>query len=145
MAEPTPDTPTPDTELARVVSLLGEIGEIGEADSESVVVQVATTRASVRVVELAEGLDVISVTQLVALNLPNTDTLRDDVEKLGAGVSFGSLRRSDPVGATTDVLLYYTFPLGGLTDIALLTVLHIVLGTGADVGARLAGVNDDRG
>lgn len=40
---------------------------------------------------------------------------------------------------TTDVLLYYTFPIGGLADMALLTMLHLVLVTGADVAGHLVG------
>ncbi|MGV9827277.1 MULTISPECIES: hypothetical protein [unclassified Gordonia (in: high G+C Gram-positive bacteria)] len=126
-------------DLRRVASLLTEVGEVSEPDTDSVVVQVDATRASVRLVELGEGLVVVSVTQLVALDLPNTDALRDDVEQLDAGLSFGSLRRSDPVGVTTDVLQYYTFPLGVLDDVALLTVLHIVLMAGADIAHRLVG------
>ncbi|MBX4378008.1 hypothetical protein K4H02_23420, partial [Mycobacterium tuberculosis] len=88
--------------LSRVTALLGEIGDVAESDSESVVVQVSSTRASVRVVALADDLHVVSVTQLLALNLPNTDALRSDVEELDATLSFGSLRRSDLTGITTD-------------------------------------------
>ncbi|MGC4932812.1 hypothetical protein ACLQ3C_03935 [Gordonia sp. DT30] len=125
--------------IARVRQLLAEVGDVVEADADSVVVRVGRTRASIRAVELAEELEVLSVTQLIALNLPNTPQLRDDVETQGAKLSFGSLRRSDPDGVTTDVLLYYTFPLGGLEDVGLLTVLHLVLVTGADVAGVLVG------
>ena len=38
---------------------------------------------------------------------------------------------------TTDVLQYYTFPADGLTDIPLLTVLHIVLSGGDDIARKL--------
>ncbi len=87
---------------------------------------------------LADGLDVLAVTQMVAMDLPNTPpTLRDDVETFGAQLSFGSLRRSDPTGVTTDVLQYYTFPAGRLDDLPLLTVLHIVLAAGVDAAERL--------
>ncbi|GAA1481065.1 hypothetical protein GCM10009624_15050 [Gordonia sinesedis] len=125
--------------LDRVVELLGAVGEVVTRDDVSVVVRVETTRASVRILGLSDDLDVLTVTQLVALDLPNTDTLRDDVERHGAELSFGSLRRSDPDGVTTDVLLYYTFPVGGIGDVALLTVLHVVLSTGADIAQRLVG------
>ncbi|MFW0787801.1 hypothetical protein AAFP35_25175 [Gordonia sp. CPCC 206044] len=125
--------------LARVVDLVAELGDVGETDADSVVVRVGPTRASIRAVGLADGLDVLTVTQLVAMDLPNTDDLRDDVESSDAGLSFGALRRSDPAGVTTDVLLYYTFPAGSLGDVPLLTVLHIVLSAGADVARRLSG------
>lgn len=125
--------------LERVTELLGEIGEVGESDADSVVVQVGQTRASVRALTLAPGLDVLTVTQLVAVNLPNTDALRDDVESADAQLSFGTLRRSDPAGVTTDVLQYYTFPAGTLDDVPMLTVLHVVLSAGADTAALLTG------
>lgn len=125
--------------LERVAELIGELGEVGESDTDSVVVQVGSTRASVRALTLTDGLDVLTVTQLVAVNLPNTDELRTDVETADAELTFGALRRSDPVGVTTDVLQYYTFPAGSLEDLPLLTMLHIVLTGGADVAARLIG------
>ncbi|WP_461665057.1 hypothetical protein [Gordonia sputi] len=123
--------------LERVAALLTEIGDVTDADHESVVVAVGSTRASVRVIALADDLQVVSVTQLLALNLPNTDALRSDVEELDATLSFGNLRRSDLTGVTTDVLQYYTFPVDGLTDIPLLTVLHIVLSGGDDIARKL--------
>ena len=86
---------------------------------------------------LADDLQVVSVTQLLALNLPNTDALRSDVEELDATLSFGHLRRSDLTGVTTDVLQYYTFPVGELGDVPLLTVLHIVLSGGDDIARKL--------
>ncbi|MGV9710342.1 hypothetical protein ACWDTI_06735 [Gordonia sp. NPDC003424] len=134
------DLPSPsETLLERAAELVREIGEVGESDSDSVVVQIGPTRASVRAVSLAPGLDVLAITQLVAVNLPNTDALRDDVESADAELSFGTLRRSDPAGVTTDVLQYYTFPAGTLDDVGLLTILHLVLSAGADVATLLTG------
>ncbi|MEE4023300.1 hypothetical protein V1Y59_09455 [Gordonia sp. PKS22-38] len=124
---------------ARLAALLAEFGEVSDVDSDSVVVRVGSTRASIRALDLAAGLDVLTVTQLVAVDLPNTDVLRDDVESCDAQLSFGALRRSDPTGVTTDVLQYYTFPAGSLDDIPLLTVLHMVLSAGADAAQQLSG------
>ncbi|MDY6808029.1 MAG: hypothetical protein SW127_03335 [Actinomycetota bacterium] len=123
---------------SRVATLVAEFGEVVTVDTESVVVQVGSTRASIRALELAAGLEVLTVTQLVALDLPNTDALRDDVESCDAQLSFGALRRSDPEGVTTDVLQYYTFPAGSLDDMPLLTVLHMVLSAGADAAQQLS-------
>ncbi|NDK88395.1 hypothetical protein GYA93_02175 [Gordonia desulfuricans] len=133
-----PETPAAEP-ISRVRDLLAEVGEVVDSDADSVVVRVGRTRASVRAIDLAEELRVLTITQLIALNLPNTPELRDDVENHDARLSFGSLRRSDPEGVTTDVLLYYTFPFGGLADIGLLTVLHLVLTTGAEVAGELVG------
>ncbi|TYQ02780.1 UNVERIFIED_ORG: hypothetical protein L601_000700001020 [Gordonia westfalica J30] len=123
--------------LERAAVIVAELGPTDRPDAESVVVQVGPTRASIRVLTLSDGLDVLAVTQMVAMDLPNTSTLRDDVEAFGAQMSFGSLRRSDPAGVTTDVLQYYTFPAGRLDDLPLLTVLHIVLAAGVDAAERL--------
>ena len=124
---------------SRVAALVAEFGEVVTVDADSVVVQVGSTRASIRALELAAGLEVLTVTQLVALDLPHTDALRDDVETCDAQLSFGALRRSDPEGVTTDVLQYYTFPAGSLDDMPLLTVLHMVLSAGADAAQQLSG------
>lgn len=133
------DGGVPSDSIVRLHELLTEVGDVVESDADSVVVRVGRTRASIRSVHLAEDLEVLSVTQLIALNLPNTPGLRDDVETHAATLSFGSMRRSDPSGVTTDVLQYYTFPLGGLDDAGLLTVLHLVLVTGADIAESLIG------
>ncbi|MFT4126833.1 MAG: hypothetical protein QM662_11455 [Gordonia sp. (in: high G+C Gram-positive bacteria)] len=129
----------PGTTVDRLAGLLAAVGEVADRDAESVVVLLGRTRASVRVLELAEELVIVAVTQLVALNLPNTAELRDDVESADARLNFGSLRRSDPDGVTTDVLLYYSFPYGELADLPLLTLLHLVLSAGADVAGALVG------
>ncbi|MDL9935500.1 hypothetical protein QSJ18_01955 [Gordonia sp. ABSL1-1] len=128
-----------ETLAVRLERLLSEVGRVTAVDAESLVVQVGSTRASIQVVNLADGLDMLAITQLVALDLPNTESLRTDVEEYGAQLNFGSLRRSDPLGVTTDVLQYYTFPVNGLEDIPLLTVLHIMLSAGADAARKLVG------
>ncbi|MFT4199493.1 hypothetical protein [Gordonia sp. (in: high G+C Gram-positive bacteria)] len=119
------------SDFKRLSGLLAEIGAVEEADGESVFVHVGTTRASVRVLELSEGLQIVSVTQLVGRKVTNDDRLRDLLDERGATLSFGSLRRTDPGDRHTDVLLSYAFPLGDLDDIPLLTVLHLVLSGGA--------------
>lgn len=135
----------PGTSAERLAVLLSEIGEVAAVDAESVVVAVGSTRASLRVVGLGEGLDIITVIQMLADDATNTPELRDRIEAIDAGLSFGGLRRSQPGEQRTDVLLYYTFPAGNLDDHALLTVLHIVLTSGADAAAELAGSRDGRG
>jgi hypothetical protein len=119
--------------VRRIAGIVGQLGEVVSVDEESVVVTVGATRASLRVLALAPGLDVVSVIQLVADRVTNSEALRDMIETAGSGLSFGSLRRSDPEHPITDVLLYYTFPAGTLADDALLTLLHIVLSSGADL------------
>lgn len=125
-------------EVERISGLLAELGVVEESDEQSVLVHIGTTRASVRVLELADDLSVVSVTQLVARKVTNDERLRDLLEERGATLSFGSLRRADPGERHTDVLLSYAFPLGELDDIPLLTVFHLVLSGGAALAEDLA-------
>jgi len=96
------------------------------------------TRAAVQAMTLADGLDVLSVTQVLAWDLPNTDALRDDIERLSSELSFGSIKRAS-TEVTTDVLQHYTFPAGTLDDTALLTMVHLVLSSGTELSRVLIG------
>ncbi|GAA3034579.1 hypothetical protein GCM10010528_14270 [Gordonia defluvii] len=125
------------SDIARIAGLLAALGTVEETDAESVLVHVGTTRASVRVLELAEDLQVVSVTQLVARAVTNDDRLRDLLEERGTMLSFGSLRRTTPGERHTDVLLSYAFPLGELDDVPLITVLHLVLSGGSALAEDL--------
>ena len=95
------------------------------------------TRAALQAMSLADGLDVLSLTQVLAWDLPNTEALRDDIDRLAGETSFGSIKRSSVDGVTTDVLQSYTFPAGGLDDVALITMVTLVLSIGADLSRRL--------
>lgn len=127
---------TVESGLDRITRLLAGVGTV-TTDDDAALVEVGGTRASVRVVDLGEGLEVVALTQLVASGLANTEALRDAVELRSAGLSFGSLRRSAVDAQSCDVLLSYTFPLGELADLPLATVLHMVLGAGVDARAAL--------
>ena len=126
------------TALDRIVGLMADLGSVS-ADDDAAMIELGGTRASVRVLDLGDGLEVVAVTQLVASAVANTDELRDIVESRSAALSFGSLRRSDRSGHVSDVLLSYTFPLGDLADLPLLTMLHMVLSAGVDVREALVG------
>ncbi|GAB18691.1 hypothetical protein GOEFS_061_00300 [Gordonia effusa NBRC 100432] len=127
-----------ETALARIARLAADLGDVVVVE-DAAMIEVGGTRASVRVLDLGDGLEVVAVTQLVASGLANTDELRDAVETRSAGLSFGSLRRSGNGADTVDVLLSYTFPLGELADLPLLTVLHMVLSAGVDTRAEVLG------
>ncbi len=125
-----------ETVIERIARLSADLGT-ATADADSVLLDVGGTRASVRVLDLGDGLEVVAVTQLVAAGLTNDAALRDSVESRSAALSFGTLRRGDRDATTTDVLLSYTFPLGDLADLPLLTILHMVLSAGVDARAAL--------
>ncbi len=83
-----------DTEIGglvnRVAAIVDQLGEVVSADAESVVLTVGHTRASLRALSLAPGLDVVSVIQLVADRVTNSETLRD----MGADAAYLALMRS---------------------------------------------------
>jgi hypothetical protein len=131
-------TPTPAVALMdRAATLISAIGAVDHVAGEtSMTVAFEGTRAAVQSMTLSEGLDVLSVTQVLAWDLPNTDALRDDIERLSGQMSFGAIKRAS-TEVTTDVLAHYTFPAGTLDDAALLTMVHLVLSTGTELSAAL--------
>ncbi|SIS08396.1 hypothetical protein [Williamsia sterculiae] len=123
--------------INRAADLLTDVAEVTRAADGSLTLTYDGTRAAVRAVTLAPGLDVVSLTQVLAWDLPNTDELRADIERLAGGLSFGSVKRTTATDVTTDVLQHYSFPAGGLDDIPLLTVLHMVLASGSEMARGL--------
>lgn len=110
------------------------------------------TLASLRVVNIAEGLDLVSLTQILAWDLPLTKKVRDQIAKQAHDSNFGSVtlvekvnqnavQRNSGKGATKtgDVMLRYNFPGGGLSDDALRTLVLLVLDTGAEIRRSLTG------
>ena len=112
--------------------------------------------ASVRVVSIGEGLDMVSLTQPLAWDLPVNAKLRERVAEqasktlLGTvalvekpvntpanGETAGTATRKGSAKKVADVMLRYNFPGNGLTDDALLTLVLMVLGGGADVRQAL--------
>jgi len=89
---------------------------------------------SLRAVTLAPGLDVLSLTSVLAWDRPPSATLDERVAERNADLQFGTIsviRQHE--GA--DVVLRYTFPAGGLDDDALTTMLALVL-TGVESSRR---------
>jgi len=102
------------------------------------------------VVNIAEDLDLVSLTQILAWDLPLTKKLSDQVAKQAHDSNFGSVtlvekvndkavQRNSGKGAakTADVMLRYNFPGAGLTDEALRTLILLVLDAGAQIRRAL--------
>jgi hypothetical protein len=102
------------------------------------------TFASLRVVTIAEGLEMVSLTQILAWDLPLDTEIRAKVGQLAHDTVLGTVSLAEQVagGGTADVTLRYNFPAAGLTDDALQTLLMVVLSTGADVRQALIGGSD---
>ncbi|TCN56890.1 hypothetical protein EV641_10228 [Rhodococcus sp. SMB37] len=79
-----------------------------------------------QVVTLTEGLDVVSLTGILGWDLPLGDDVRDRVATAADAVQFGSVHLIER-DAEADVVLRYSFPISGLEDTALTTMLLLVL------------------
>ncbi|ORB66133.1 hypothetical protein [Mycolicibacterium tusciae] len=134
----------------RLATVLGEVLVLNREDDGAITLHHDGTIASLRVVDIAEGLELVSLTQILAWDLPLDAKLRAAVADhahhtlLGTvslaaksghkEVAAGAKRNSKKVA---DVLLRYNFPAAGLTDDALRTLILMVLATGSDVRRAL--------
>jgi len=130
----------------RVAAVLDEILPIQREDDGAVTVHHDETFASLRVVTIGEGLDMVSLTQVLAWDLPLDAKLRAKVAKHAHDTLLGTVslmekseRAKGNSKKVADVLLRYNFPAAGLTDDALRTLILMVLATGGDVRRDLVG------
>jgi hypothetical protein len=124
----------------RLATVLGEIMPVQREEDGAVTVHHDETFASLRVVTIAEGLDMVSLTQVLAWDLPVDSKIRNQVARHARDTLVGTVSLVEKsVGAKQsskkagDVLLRYNFPGAGLTDDALRTLTLLVLSTGADI------------
>jgi hypothetical protein len=128
----------------RVAAVLEEILPVQHEDDGALTVHHDETFASLRVVTIAEDLDIVSLTQVLAWDLPLDSKLRAKVAQHANDTLLGTVSLVEKSeGAkrnskkTADVLLRYNFPAIGLTDDALRTLILMVLATGGDVRRAL--------
>ncbi|MGZ4563248.1 MAG: hypothetical protein ACXVX6_06670 [Mycobacterium sp.] len=134
----------------RLASVLGEVLQVDEEPDGALTVRHAGTIASLRVVDIADDLALVSLTQVLAWDLPLTKKISDQVAKQARDCNFGSVtlvektnekavQRNSGKGAAKsgDVMLRYNFPGDGLTDDALRTLILLVLDTGSGVRSTL--------
>lgn len=130
----------------RLGDVLSEILPVTREDDGAVTVHHDNTFASLRVVTIAEGLDLVSLTQMLAWDLPLDAKLRAKVADHAHNTLLGTVslaaksgQKEIAAGAkrnskkAADVLLRYNFPAAGLSDDALRTLVLMVLAAGADV------------
>ncbi len=140
---------------ARLAVVLEEILPVQREDDGALTVHHDDTFASLRVVTIAQDLDLVSLTQVLAWDLVLDSRIRARVAKHAHDTLLGTVSLVEKVGSnkvgsdkvnpkktgvqkgratkTADVLLRYNFPAAGLTDDALSTLILMVLATGADV------------
>jgi hypothetical protein len=140
----------------RLHAALADVLTVVEEPDGALTVSYDGVVASLRVVAIAEGLEMISLTQPLAWDLPLTNKTRERVAEhashtlLGTvalvekpvptpanGSSAAAATRKSPAKKVADVMLRYNFPGTGLTDDALRTLILMVLAAGADVRRAL--------
>jgi hypothetical protein len=132
------------TLLERLTSALGEVTTLVEESDGALTVTVDGLVASLRVVMIAEGLEMVSLTQPLAWDLPLTNKTRERVTEQAGRTMLGTVaiveKAADGAPANgssakkvADVMLRYNFPAAGLTEDALRTLILLVLTMGADV------------
>jgi hypothetical protein len=121
----------------RLKSVLDGVLPIAEEDDGALTVRHDGTLASLRVVSVAEGLDLVSLSQILAWDIPVDRRIRTKVAQYARDTMLGTvtLVENKRIG---EVLLRYNFPGNGLTDDALRTLILMVLSTGAVVHRGLA-------
>jgi hypothetical protein len=132
----------------RLPAVLADVLSIQQEDDGALTVRHDDTIASLRVVTISEGLDMVSLTQILAWELPIDSKIRNRVARHAGNTllgtvslvekSAGAKRNSKKSG---DVMLRYNFPGAGLTDDALRTLILLVLSTGADIRRDLTAVS----
>lgn len=130
----------------RLATVLDEVMSIQREDDGALTVRHDETIASLRVVTIAEGLDMVSLTQILAWDLPVDAKIRNNVARHGRNTLLGTVSLAEKSAGAKgnskkagDVLLRYNFPAAGLSDEALRTLILLVLGTGADIRRDLIG------
>ncbi len=134
----------------RLASVLGDVLRVEQEPDGGLTVHHDGTFASLQVVNIVEDLDLVSLTQVVAWDLPLTKKISDQVAAHARDSNFGAVSLVEKVAdkaaqqnsgkgvaktasasKTADVMLRYNFPGAGLTDDALRTLILLVLDSGA--------------
>ncbi|MFZ0835418.1 MAG: hypothetical protein WAM92_20560 [Mycobacterium sp.] len=122
----------------RLFDVLDGVVPIRREGDGALTVQHDGTLASLRVVAIAEGLELVSLSQILAWDMPLDRQIRARIAGQARDTMLGTvtLIEKKRIG---EVLLRYNFPGSGLTDDALRTLILLVLSNGADVRRALTG------
>jgi hypothetical protein len=123
-------------QLDQLAAVLGPVMAV-VSDDDALTVTHAGTVASLRVVTIADGLDMVSLTQPLAWDLLLDNDIRDRVAAHAGATMLGTVVLVPRSADKADVMLRYNFPAAGLSDDALQTLIMMVLSTGADVRVDL--------
>ena len=122
-----------------LADVLAQVIPVQSEEDGALTVRYDGTFASLRTIEVAEGLELISLSQLLAWDLPLTDDLRERVAAQANSAMFGTVALTERPGDLADVMLRYNFPAGGLDPSALQKLVLMVLAGGAAVASAVTG------
>jgi len=125
---------------AQLLAALREVASVVEEDDGALTVGHDGTVASIRVVPIADGLEMVSLTQLLVWDIAVDNMIRARVAEQAGRTMLGTValvEKSEGGGA--DVLLRYNFPGSGLSGEALRTLILMVLAGGVDARAAITG------
>lgn len=121
-----------------LTAVLADVLAVEQEPDGALTVRYDGTLASLRVVTITEGLELVSLTQILAWELPLTKRLRDRVTEHARTSQLGTVLLVEKSTAkTADIMLRYNFPVTGLSDDALRTLILLVLDKGADIGRAM--------
>jgi hypothetical protein len=120
----------------RLADVLDAVMTVTQEDDGALTVQHDGTFASLRVVSVADGLELVSLSQILAWDVPLDRRIRARIAEQTRNTMLGTvtLIEKKRIG---EVLLRYNFPGTGLSDDALRTLILMVLSTGAEVRRTL--------
>jgi hypothetical protein len=118
---------------------------VTEEDDGALTVRHNGTLASLRVVSIAEGLELVSLSQILAWDVPLDRQIRAAIGEQARNTMLGTVtliekrmpRTRGAAAVLGEVLLRYNFPGSGLTEDALRTLILLVLESGAGVRRAL--------
>ncbi|NLU85031.1 YbjN domain-containing protein [Rhodococcus sp. HNM0569] len=112
--------------LVRTADALRVFTQVDTADDGSLRFDYAGALCSLNAMTLTDGLDVVSLTCVLAWDRPASAALHKRVAARNDELQFGTVVAFTR-GRTVDVVLRYAFPASGLDDTALTTMLLLVL------------------
>jgi hypothetical protein len=122
--------------LQRLRSVLADVVRVREQEDDALTVQHDGTLASLRVVKVAEDLELVSLSQMLVWDVKPDRRFRTRVTKFAHATMLGTVTLLDKKDHS-DVMLRYNFPGTGLSDDALRTLVLMVLSSGADIRRAL--------
>lgn len=117
---------------ARLAGILAEVLPVDVDADGALTVRHDGTVASLRTVSIADDIEMVSLTQVLAWDLPVNAALRKRVAAAAQATMLGTVTLVEQTGKIGDVMLRYNFPGDGLGDDALRTLVLMVLAAGVD-------------